>query len=286
VLERFEAADADPSLVDCGALTVLVAGGGPTGVEMAGALSELFAMVLAKDFRRLDMSRARVVLVEMLPYVLAPFSEGGRRHAAETLRARGIELRLGEKLAAVEDGAVRLASGEVIRAQSIVWAVGVRANPLADVLGLEQTQGGRIVVGADQRPPGRPNVWVAGDMAATPAKGDALLPQMAQPAKQTGRFVGEQIARLARGKSVQTFRYKNLGSMATIGRRSAIADLPAGIRLRGTLGWVSWLFLHLMQLAGLRNRANVLVNWVWSYFTYDRGPRLIYPKAKRRGSPS
>jgi NADH dehydrogenase len=186
----------------------------------------------------------------------------------------------------VEDGAVRLASGEVIRAQSIVWAVGVRANPLADILGLEQAQGGRIVVGPDQRPPGRSNVWVAGDMAATAAKGDGLLPQMAQPAKQTGRFIGEQIARLVRGKSVQTFRYKNLGSMATIGRRSAIADLPTGIRLSGTLGWVSWLFLHLFQLAGLRNRANVLVNWVWSYLTYDRGPRLIYPKAKRRGSPS
>ncbi|MCU1373193.1 MAG: FAD-dependent pyridine nucleotide-disulfide oxidoreductase, partial [Actinomycetia bacterium] len=209
-----------------------------------------------------------------------------RRHAAEALRARGVELRLGEKLEAVEDGAVRLGSGEVIRAQTIVWAVGVRANPLADVLGLEQTRGGRIVVGPDQRPPGRSNVWVAGDMAATAARGDDLLPQQAQPAKQTGRFIGEQIARLARGKAVQSFRYKDLGSMATIGRRSAVADLPARIRLRGTLGWVAWLFLHLFQLAGLRNRANVLVNWVWSYLTYDRGPRLIYPRATKRGSPS
>jgi NADH dehydrogenase len=274
VLERFEAADADPSLVEDGALTVLIAGGGPTGVEMAGALTELFTMVLAKDFRRLDVSKARVVLVEMQPYVLGPFSEGGRRHAAEALRARGVELRLGETLDAVEDGAVRLASGERIEAQTIVWAVGVRANPLADALGLEQTKGGRIVVGPDQRVPGRANVWVAGDMAAT-ERGDSLLPQQAQPAKQTGRFIGEQIARLTRGKPVGRFRYKDLGSMATIGRRSAIADLPFGIRLRGTLGWIAWLFLHLFQLAGLRNRANVLVNWVWSYLTYDRGPRLI-----------
>lgn len=274
VLGRFEAADADPSLIDDGALTVLVAGGGPTGVEMAGALTELFTMVLAKDFRRLDLSKARVVLVEMLPHVLGPFSEQNRRHAAEALRARDVELRLGEELAAVEDGAVVLGSGERIPAQTVVWAVGVRANPLADALGLAQAKGGRIVVGPDQRVPGRSDVWVVGDLAAT-AAGDGLLPQQAQPAKQTGAFVGGQIARLVRGKAVQRFRYKDLGSMATIGRRSAIADLPLGIHLRGTLGWVAWLFLHLFQLAGLRNRANVLVNWVWSYLTYDRGPRLI-----------
>ena len=111
-------------------------------------------------------------------------------------------------------------------------------------------------------------------VAATP-DGDSLLPQQAQPAKQTGRFVGDAIARLVRGRPVGRFRYRDLGSMATIGRRSAIADLPLGIHLRGTLGWIAWLFLHLFQLAGLRNRANVLVNWVWSYLTYDRGPRLI-----------
>jgi NADH dehydrogenase len=274
VLSQFEAADADPGLLEDGALTVLVAGGGPTGVEVAGALTELFTMVLAKDFRRLDLAKARVVLVEMLPHVLGPFSEGGRRHAAEALRARGVELRLGEEIAAVGDGRVRLGSGEVIPARTVVWAVGVRANPLADALGLEQTKGGRIVVGPDQRVPGRPDVWVAGDMAAT-GRGGSLLPQQAQPAKQTGRFVGEQIARLTRARSVQSFHYRDLGSMATIGRRSAVADLPLGIRLRGTLGWAAWLFLHLFQLAGLRNRANVLVNWVWSYLTYDRGPRLI-----------
>jgi NADH dehydrogenase len=274
VLERFEAADADPSLVEQGALTVLIAGGGPTGVEMAGALTELFTMVLAKDFRRLDLSRARVVLVEMLPHVLGPFSDRNREHAAETLRARGVELRLGERIDAVLDGAVRLGSGEVVPAQTVVWAVGVRANPLADALDLEQTRGGRIVVGPDQRVVGRANVWAVGDISAT-VRGDELLPQQAQPAKQTGRFVGESIARLVHGRPVGRFRYKDLGSMATIGRRSAIADLPLGIRLRGTLGWIAWLFLHLFQLAGLRNRANVLVNWVWSYLTYDRGPRLI-----------
>lgn len=274
VLRRFEAADADPSLVEEGALTVLVAGGGPTGVEVAGALTELFTMVLAKDFRRLDLSKARVVLVEMLPHVLGPFSEGNRRHAAEALRARNVDLRLGEKIEEVDARGVRLGSGERIDAQTVVWALGVRANPLADALGLEQAKGGRIVVGRDQRVPGRDDVWVAGDQAATQAR-DSLLPQQAQPAKQTGTFVGAQIARLVAGEPADAFHYRDLGSMATIGRRSAIADLPLGIRLRGTLGWIAWLFLHLFQLAGLRNRANVLVNWAWSYLTYDRGPRLI-----------
>jgi NADH dehydrogenase len=264
---------------------VVVAGGGPTGVEVAGALTELFSMVLARDFPRLDVSRARVVLVEQQPHVLGPFSEGGRRHAAEALRTRGVELKLGEAIEGVEEGAVRLGSGDVVRAGTVVWAVGVRANPLADALGLEQSKGGRIVVGADQRVPGRHDVWVAGDMAATPA-GDGVLPQQAQPAKQTGRFVGEQLARVVSGEPVGRFRYRDLGSMATIGRRSAIADLPLRIRLRGTLGWVAWLFLHLFQLAGLRNRANVLVNWVWSYLTYDRGPRLLHPRPTRPGSPS
>lgn len=279
VLDRFEAADADPSLVERGALTVLVAGGGPTGVEVAGALTELFAMVLAKDFPTLDLTKARVVLVEMLPHVLAPFSEDNRRHAADALRDRNVELRLGEELAAVEPGGVRLGSGERIEAQTVVWALGVRANPLADAIGLEQGAGGRIVVGPDQRVPGRPEVWVVGDMALS---ADGRLPQQAQPAKQTGAFVGAAIARAVCGEPTRCFRYKDLGSMATIGRRSAVADLPFGIRLRGTPGWIAWLFLHLFQLAGLRNRANVLVNWVWSYLTFDRGPRLLDRRSIRR----
>jgi NADH:ubiquinone reductase (H+-translocating) len=274
-LAQFELADADPTLIDDGALTVVVVGGGPTGVEMAGALTELFGTVLAKDFPRLDVSRARVVLVEMVPHVLAPFSESARSHAAEQLRRRGVELRLGEQVESVEEGAVRLASGEAVRTRTLVWAAGVRANPLADALGLEQGRGGRIVVGPDLRVPGRPAVFVVGDLAAITGRDGEVLPQLAPVAKQSGDFAGRQILRLVRGQPLRGFRYRSRGTMATIGRRAAVADLPAGIHLRGTPAWLAWLVLHLLYLSGLRNRLSVLVNWCWSYLTYDHGPRLI-----------
>jgi len=273
VLQLFEQADADPSLLDRGVLTVAVIGGGPTGVEMAGALGELFSMVLSKDFRRLDVRRARVVLVEMADVVLPPFSDRAHRHAREALAARGVELRLGEAVERVDAEGVTLRSGERIAAGTVVWAAGVRAGALADVLGLPQGRGGRIEVGPDLRVPGHADVWAVGDVAGTG------LPQVAGVAKQSGRHVGRQIGRLVRGKPVQPFRYRDRGSMATIGRRSAVADMPLRIRLTGAVAWVAWLFLHLLYLAGLRNRATVLVNWVWGYLTWDRGNRLItgYP---------
>jgi NADH:ubiquinone reductase (H+-translocating) len=283
VLRLFEAADADPSRVAAGDLTVVVIGGGPTGVEMAGALTELFSMVLAKDFRRLDVARARVVLVELAGGVLPPFSDRARRHAAEQLVARGVELRLGEAVEEVGPEGVRLRSGERIAAATVVWAAGVRAAGLADVLDLPQGRAGRIEVGPDLRVPGRPDVWVAGDMAGTG------LPQVAPVAKQQGAHVGRQIGRLVRGRAVQPFRYRDRGSMATVGRRAAVADLPLRIRLTGAVAWVAWLFLHLLYLAGLRNRATVLVNWTWSYLTWDRGNRLITelpaPAPKRGRTP-
>jgi NADH dehydrogenase len=164
---------------------------------------------------------------------------------------------------------VRLASGEHIAAGTVVWAAGVRANPLADALQLPQGRGGRIDVGPDLRVPGRSDVWVVGDVAGTG------LAQVATVAKQTGAHVGAQIGRAVHGRAVQPFRYRERGSMATIGRRAAVADLPLRIRLTGAVAWVAWLFLHLLYLAGLRNRAAVLVNWIWSYVTWDRGSRLI-----------
>ena len=282
VLALFEEADADPSLLDEGVLTVAIIGAGPTGVEMAGALTELFSMVLAKDFRRLDVSRARVVLVEMTDVVLPPFSERAHRHAADALRARGVELRLGEAVERIDERGVTLRGGERIPAGTVIWAAGVRANPLADVLGLPQGKQGRVEVGPDLRVPGRDGVWVVGDVAATG------LPQVAGVAKQSGKHVGRQIGRLVHGRPVQPFRYRDKGSMATIGRRAAVADMPLHIRLTGVVAWLAWLFLHLLYLAGLRNRLTVLVNWVWGYLTWDRGNRLItgYPQGVwRTGTP-
>ena len=279
VINQFERADADPDhdLPDSGALTFVVLGGGPTGVETAGALTELFGMVFAKDFRRLDVGAARVVLLEMTDAVLTPFSKRARRHALEQLRARGVDVRLGERVTAVHADAVTLATGERIKTHTVVWAAGVRANPLADLLEVEQVKGGRIKVTPDLRIPTKPHAFVIGDLAAIevrPGSG-AYLPQVAQVAKQSGKHVGTTIARSLRGKTGKPFRYRDKGTMATIGRNSAVADLPLKIRLTGFVAWVAWLFLHLLYLVGFRNRLSVLVSWGWSYLTWDRGPRLI-----------
>jgi NADH:ubiquinone reductase (H+-translocating) len=278
VLRRFEAADVDPSLIEEGVLTFVVVGGGPTGVETAGALTELFSMVLRRDFPRLPVSRARVVLVEMADELLGPFSPRGRRHAAEQLVHRGVDLRLGERVAAVDARGVDLASGERIATHTLVWAAGVQANPLAAALVVEQSRAGRIVVDRGLAIPGRPGAYAVGDVAAIPGKGEeAVLPQLAPVAKQSGTYVGQLLAREAAGepRRHRPFRYADRGTMATIGRRAAVADFPLRIRLTGTVAWLGWLGLHLMLLVGFRNRLSVFVNWAWSYLTYGHGPRLI-----------
>ena len=273
VITEFERADADPSLLDAGALTFVVLGGGPTGVETAGALTELFGMVFAKDYRRLDVGKARVVLLEMADAVLGPFSTRAQRHALEQLRARGVDVRLGERVTAVDHDGVTLADGERLPTRTVVWAAGVRANPLADALGVEQVRGGRIVVRPDLRIPTQPCAFVIGDLAAIEGRDGSLLPQVAQVAKQSGKYVGKTIARGLRAptRSVKPFRYRDRGTMATIGRNSAVADLPLRLRFTGFLAWVVWLFLHLLYLVGFRNRLSVLVSWSWSYLTWDRG---------------
>ena len=275
VVERFETAAARPASGGDGELTFVVVGGGPTGVETAGALAELFSMVFRKDYPELDVSRARIVLVEAQDHLLGPFGARSRRHALDTLASRGVDVRLGTAVQSVTPDRVTLSDRDVLPCQTLVWAAGVRANPLADGLGLEQGRGGRILVGPDLRVPDREGVWAIGDVAAaTDAKGD-LLPQLAPVAMQAGRHVARQIGRLAEGRPTEPFRYRDKGTMATIGRRAAVAELPGGIHLRGGLAWLAWLGLHLVFLVGKRNRASVLVNWAWNYFTWDRGPRLF-----------
>ncbi|HEY8547616.1 MAG TPA: NAD(P)/FAD-dependent oxidoreductase, partial [Acidimicrobiales bacterium] len=265
IVERFEAADTEPELIDDGALTFVVVGGGPTGVETAGALAELVAVVFRRDYPHLDVGRAHVVLVEARDALLGPFSRSSQRHAAETLTARQVDLRLGQNVAEVGPTHVRLSSGEVIPTQTVVWAAGVQANPLAARLGLPTGKGGRVVVEPDLGVPGRPGVWAIGDVAAPAGRDGAPLPQLAPVAMQSGAHVARQIGRLLDGKRTVPFRFRDKGTMATIGRRAAVAELPGGIRLRGTLAWLAWLFLHLLYLAGLRNRASVLLNWAWAY---------------------
>jgi NADH:ubiquinone reductase (H+-translocating) len=275
VLARFEAADRDPTLVDRGGLTFVVVGGGPTGVETAGALAELFTMVFRKDYPGLDVTRAQVVLVEMQDHLLHPFTAPSRRHALETLRSRGVDVRLGAQVESVSCDAVTLSGGDVLPCHTLVWAAGVEANPLAAVLDVPTGRGGRIDVEPDLRVPGRPGAWAIGDVAAATDRRGEVLPQLAPVAMQSGRHVARQIRRLLEGRPTAPFRYRNKGIMATIGRRAAVAELPGRIHLSGALAWVAWLALHLVTLVGPRNRASVLINWAWNYLTWDRGPRLI-----------
>ena len=285
VLRRFEEADVERELLDQGWLTVVVAGGGPTGVEMAGALAELFDRVMVKDYPHLDVTRARIVLVEMGQDLLPPLSARARRHAHERLIGRGVDVRTGRRVERVEEREVVLDGGEVIPARTLIWAAGVKPTGLAAAIGLETGRAGRVIVQPDLSVPGRPEVWVVGDAAAAARPDGSLLPQVAQPAIQGGRHVAEQILRRHAGLPTHAFSYRDKGTMATVGRHVAVADLAGGIHLRGTIGWFAWLFLHLVTLMGFRNRLSVLVNWAWNYLTWDRGTRLILePPAPHEGA--
>ncbi|WP_456424884.1 NAD(P)/FAD-dependent oxidoreductase [Rhodocaloribacter sp.] len=275
IIRQFEDADRDPSLIEAGALTFVVVGGGPTGVETAGALLELFEKVFAKDYPHLPVGQARVMLVEAAPELLGGFHETSKRHARETLEKRGVEVITGAPVVRVTPEAVHLRDGAVLPARTLVWAAGVRAAPLADVLGFEQTTAGRIVVEPDLSVPGHPEVFVIGDLAGSRDDEGNLHPQLAPVALAGARHVARQIRRRMTGAPPEPFRYKDKGIMATIGRHAAVAELGRGLRTQGFLAWVMWLFLHLVMLIGFRNRLNVLVNWAWNYFTYDRGARLI-----------
>jgi NADH dehydrogenase len=278
LLARFEDAAIAGDTSD-GALDVVVCGGGPTGVEMAGGLAELYQRVLARDFPQLDVAGARITLVEAAPQVLGTFHESLGERARRTLTERGIEVVTGVPVEHVEPGAVHLADGRTLIARTVVWAAGVRANPLAELLGVELGRGGRIVVQPDLSVPGHPDVFAIGDIAVDPA---SPLPQVAQPAIQGGAHVAEQIVRRIDGRPTEPFRYHDKGSMATIGRHHAVAEFPNGMRLHGVVGWLAWLGLHIVYLMGFRNRANVLVNWAWNYLTYDRASRLLADPAPPR----
>jgi NADH:quinone reductase (non-electrogenic) len=275
VLERFEAADRDPTSMEAGELRVVVAGGGPTGVELSGALAELFGKVLRRDFRTLDASRFEVVLVEGSGALLGMLSKASQSEALRELQDRGVDVRLGAMIVGVDADGIALADGSRIESRTVVWCAGVEANPLGERLGLPLTRRGEIAVQPDLSVAGHREVFVIGDLAAATDRRGRPYAQLAPVAMQGARCAARNIGRRARGRRGKRFRYVNKGAMATIGRRSAVAELPLGIRLGGTLGWLSWLGLHLVFLIGFRNRLIVFVNWVWNYFTWDRGNRVI-----------
>ena len=255
-------------------MTVVVVGGGSTGVEMAGAIAELARATLAGDFRRIDPACARIILVEAGPRILATFSPNLGAYAERALTKLGVEVRLNTRIDEITETGV-VAGGERITARVVIWAAGVAATPVAHWLGLAPTRHGAVSVRADFSIPGHPNIFVIGDAASAPAPGGKPLPGLAAVAKQQGRYVGELIRRRLEGKTgAPAFRYRDYGTMATIGRSSAVADLR-GFQLRGWIAWVLWGLVHIYFLIGFRNRLVVLVSWLWIWATSQRGARLI-----------
>jgi NADH dehydrogenase len=255
-----------------GDLHITVAGGGATGVELAGTLAELSAAVLDATFPGVDPARVRVRLIEMAPALLTSFDERLREYARRQLDKRGVDIRLNTRIAEITSSQVLLADGEKLPSDLTVWAAGVGAADAVTAWGLPQGRGGRILVGSDLRVHGQDRIFAAGDIAVNP---DDPTPQLAQPALQMGRHAAKQIVRLHRQTVTEPFRYHDKGQMATIGRRSAVVQLPRGPRLRGTLAWLSWLALHLFYLLGGRNRISTMINLTYRYVAWGHGGGVI-----------
>ena len=285
LLRRFEEASADDAHLTDGTLTFVIVGGGPTGVELAGALAELVDQVLSEDHPGLDPRHVRIVLLELTDRLLPGFSHRSHRAALAGLRRRGVEVRLETGADEASADEIVLSDGERVPARTLVWATGIAGVPLGAHLGIEPGRAGRLAVDdrlrvltssdddAEVAHDGR--VSVIGDLAGTIGGGDPL-PQIAPVAIQQGRYVARSLAaEVAGDPGTRPFRYRDKGKMATIGRTSAVVELPFGIRFRGFVAWVAWLALHLVWLVGFKNRVSVLVNWGWNYLTYDHASRLL-----------
>jgi NADH dehydrogenase len=275
VLERWEAADRDPSLIDDGALNVVVVGAGPTGVESAGALAELYRTNLSEDFPTVPQDKARLILVEAGEAVLPMFKKGLQTYAKKALEDRTVEIRLGEVVEKIDATRVHLKSGEVIDAHTLVWGAGLQASPLAQGLGLELQHGGRIPTEPDLSVVGHPEVFVAGDIGwITDQKTKKVLPQLGSVALQAGEHAGESIARRVEGKDTEPFKYLDKGTMATIGRKAAVVQMPRGRSLTGRTAWLGWGAVHLALLSTGEAKARAVLDWVWAGFTNERAGRI------------
>jgi len=251
--------------------SVTVVGGGATGVETAGTLAELRNIALPTAYPDIDRSRLHIRLVEQAPALLAPYVPALQEYAHRQLVNRGIEVRLNATIKEITAGHVILSDGEHLPSDVTVWAAGITGPAVIKDWGLPQGRGGRIEVGPDLRVSGHDRIFAIGDIALT----SDPLPQLAQPSLQMGRFAGEQIARLEAGKPTGTFAYHDKGIMATIGRRSAVVQLPYHVRIRGTLAWFAWLGLHLVTLLGNRNRFTTLINLAYRYLSWGHGGSVL-----------
>jgi NADH dehydrogenase len=262
-------------------LNFVVVGGGPTGVETAGALSELIDIAIKRDGLRLDPTKVRIELVDVAPRLLTAFPESASRYARRVLEKMDVDVELGRSVVEVGDRSIVFSDGERFETAAVIWAAGVTANgTLADALDGAKGPSGRVLVNADLRLVESENVWCVGDAAAIPGAQNGFYPQLAPVAIQSGRHCAKQILRVLAGQPTQPFHYHDKGIMATIGRRAAVAKLPHGAVIRGTIGWFAWLGLHLWYLVGFRNRLRVMINWMWRYFDWPSGPRLIVADAE------
>jgi NADH dehydrogenase len=290
ILLSFERAETESDPVKReAAMTIVVVGGGPTGVELAGAFAELTRTVLQKDFDHIDPAKSRVILIEGSDHLLTPFPPELRVRAQEQLQKLGVEIWLNRRVQEVTQGEL-VVSGEKIRADNIIWGAGVGGAPLTKQLGLEIDRAGRIKVLPDCSVPEHPEVFAVGDVATLVDANGKAVPGVAQGAMQMGRHVAELIERELRGEKLspagrEAFAYRDKGSMATIGRSAAVAQIK-DVELSGFPAWVTWLGVHLLFLVGFRNKFSVLMQWIYSYFTYKRGARIITGVSGERSAGS
>ena len=259
-------------------LNFVVVGAGPTGVELAGTLAEIAHKSLAENFRHIDPAKTRVLLVEAGPYILSTYPEDLRRSAVKQLERLGVEVRTNSAVSDVRSGEVRVGE-DVMPAEVVLWAAGVAASPLGQALGAKVDRNGRVFVEPDLSVPGHRNVFVIGDLATLSNEKGSPLPGVAPVAMQEGKFVAQQIAADLAGHPRKKFHYFDKGSLATIGRAAAIAQFGK-VHLSGFTAWITWLSVHILFLVGFRNRILVMLQWAWSYLTFQRGARLITDESR------
>ena len=275
LVSLWEAVDHDPSLIEDGALNVVVVGGGPTGVETAGAVAELYRAELAKDYPSIPQDQARVILVEAGPELFSMFKPKLRTYATKALSDRTVEVRTGTAVSSVSPTRVTLKSGEVLNAHTLVWGAGLQGNPLAQTLGLELERGNRIAVDSDLTLPDHPEVYVVGDVAAiVDTKTEQVLPQLGSVALQSGEHAGETIARRIAGKKTKPFAYKDKGTMAAIGRGAACVQMLGGRTMTGKKAQLAWITVHMALLPTNEDRAKALVDWFGATVTHQRSGRI------------
>jgi NADH dehydrogenase len=275
LLERWEAADRDPGLIDDGALNVVVVGGGPTGVETAGAIAELYRGDFTKDYPGVEPEDAEVILVEAGPELFAMFKPKLREYAEKALTDRDVEVKTGEAVASVTPTRVKLKSGDELKAHTLVWGAGLQGNPLVQSLGIELDRGNRIGVGPGLTLADHPEVYVVGDVAAiTDSKTEQVLPQLGSVALQSGEHAGEAIAARIAGKEPKPFAYKDKGTMATVGRGAAVVQMLGGRTMTGKKAQVAWGTVHLALLPTNEDRARAVVDWAGATVSHQRAGRI------------